>query len=364
MNVLWEMAASQRVLHGVLEGAKGLIHGVTCGAGMPYKIAEICAQYGIFYYPIVSSARAFRALWKRAYHRFPELLGGVVYEDPWLAGGHNGLSNSEDPLKPGDPYPRVAELRQTMIEFGLGATPVVMAGGVWCLREWEHWLDNPEIGPVAFQFGTRPLLTQESPISAAWKQRLMTLDEGDVYLNRFSPTGFYSSAVGNPFLDELHERSEHQVAYSTTTVGEHIWPFPVGARNRLVYLTAADKLNAVQWVEEGFTEALRTPDSTLILVTPERANQIREDQINCMGCLSACRFSNWAENDEGTTGKKADPRSYCIQKTLQTISHSEHTEDQLMFAGHNAFRFKHDPFYANGFVPSVRQLVERLETGD
>jgi nitronate monooxygenase len=34
MNVLWEMAASERVLHGVLEGAKGLIHGVTCGAGL------------------------------------------------------------------------------------------------------------------------------------------------------------------------------------------------------------------------------------------------------------------------------------------------------------------------------------------
>ena len=44
MNVLWEMAASERVLHGVLEGAKGLIHGVTCGAGMPYRIAEICNQ--------------------------------------------------------------------------------------------------------------------------------------------------------------------------------------------------------------------------------------------------------------------------------------------------------------------------------
>ncbi len=32
MNVLWEMAAAERILHGVLEGAKGLIHGVTCGA--------------------------------------------------------------------------------------------------------------------------------------------------------------------------------------------------------------------------------------------------------------------------------------------------------------------------------------------
>ena len=105
MNVLWEMAGAERVLHGVLEGAKGLIHGVTCGAGMPYRIAEICAQYGVHYYPIVSSARAFRALWKRAYHKFQDWLGAVVYEDPWLAGGHNGLSNVEDPTKPGDPYP-------------------------------------------------------------------------------------------------------------------------------------------------------------------------------------------------------------------------------------------------------------------
>ena len=108
------------MLHGVLEGARGLIHGVTCGAGMPYKIAEICARYGVYYYPIVSSARAFRALWKRAYHKFREWLGGVVYEDPWLAGGHNGLSNVEDPEQPEPAYPRVRELRSMMTEFGLG----------------------------------------------------------------------------------------------------------------------------------------------------------------------------------------------------------------------------------------------------
>ena len=56
--------------------------------------------------------RAFRALWKRSYSKYVDLLGSVVYEDPWLAGGHNGLSNSEDPERPEDPYPRVAELRQ------------------------------------------------------------------------------------------------------------------------------------------------------------------------------------------------------------------------------------------------------------
>jgi hypothetical protein len=38
-------------------------------------------------------------------------------------------------------------------------------------------------------------------------------------------------------------------------------------------------------------------------------------------------------------------------------------EDQLMFAGHNVFRFREDPFYANGFVPSVKELVQRILTG-
>ena len=83
-----------------------------------------------------------------------------------------------------------------------------------------------------------------------------------------------------------------------------------------------------------------------------------------MGCLSACRFSNWATNPRGATGKKADPRSYCIQKTLQNIIHGDDVDNQLMFAGHGAYRFARDPFYSNRFVPSVRQLIERLLTGD
>src|SRR4051794_24148599 len=132
INVLWEMGGAQRVLHGVLERTKGLVSGVTCGAGMPYKLSEIAASYGVNYLPIISSARAFSALWKRAYHKAAEWLAAVVYEDPWLAGGHNGLSNAEDPRKPQDPYPRVAELRATMRAEGVpDSVPVVMAGGGW-----------------------------------------------------------------------------------------------------------------------------------------------------------------------------------------------------------------------------------------
>ncbi|HEX2943748.1 MAG TPA: nitronate monooxygenase [Rhodopila sp.] len=367
-NILWEMGAAERIITEVLEQAKGLIHGITCGAGMPYRLSDIAARFNVHYYPIISSARAFSALWKRAYHKTADLLGGVVYEDPWLAGGHNGLSNSEDPTRPEDPYPRVVALRKTMREFGLHETPIIMAGGIWWLEEWEHWIDNKELGPVAFQFGTRPLLTQESPIGNAWKQRLLTLKEGDVFLNRFSPTGFYSSAVNNGFIQELRERNERQVAFTTEPIGEHLAEYGVGPRKRLVYLTTADRTRVMGWEHEGFTEALRTPDSTLIFVTPDKAREILEDQQACMGCLSSCRFSNWAQHEpDFSNGKKADPRSFCIQKTLQSIAHESDTpeavERNLMFAGHNAFRFGKDPFYSNGFIPTVKQLVERLLTG-
>ena len=59
----------------MLEGAKGLIHGITCGAGMPYRLADIARDFGVHYYPIVSSARAFSALWKRAYHKTARMAG-------------------------------------------------------------------------------------------------------------------------------------------------------------------------------------------------------------------------------------------------------------------------------------------------
>lgn len=367
INVLWEMGGCERVLEGVLEGAKGLIHGVTCGAGMPYRLAEICSHYGVYYYPIVSSARAFRALWKRAYHRFSEWLGAVVYEDPWRAGGHNGLSNSEDPRKPEDPWPRVLQIREFLRSVGLDRLPIVMAGGVWRLDEWKDWIDNSEMGPVAFQFGTRPLLTRESPIPEAWKRTLLELEPGDVLLHRFSPTGFYSSAVKNEFLLELVERSDRQVPFTEEERPEEGFTafFQMGRAGRGVWLRPADWLKVEEWRGLGFTQPMRTPDATLIFVTPEKAREIRRDQADCMGCLSHCKFSNWKDHDDYTTGKLPDPRSFCIQKTLQDIAHGtgRPAHQQLMFAGHNAFRFRTDPFYANGFVPTVRELVQRILTG-
>ena len=365
INVLWEMGGAQQILEGVLGQTKGLVAGVTCGAGMPYKLSEIAERHNVMYLPIISSARAFRALWKRAYHKVPHLLGAVVYEDPWLAGGHNGLSNAEDPLVPQDPYPRVKALRDVMRAEGIAdSVPIVMAGGVWYLRDWDDWIENPELGQIVFQFGTRPLLTEESPIPQAWKDRLRTLDDGDVLLHRFSPTGFYSSAVRNPFLRDLEARSERQIPYSKQEAGDHIVQLDVGVKGKNFWVTPHDRARARDWFAEGYTEALKTPDNTVVFVTDPDKAMIRKDQADCMGCLSHCGFSSWKDHDDYSTGYLADPRSFCIQKTLQDIAHGGDVEQNLMFAGHAAFNFKTDPFYSNNFTPTVKQLVDRILTGD
>ncbi len=364
LNVLWEMGGAEQVLHGVLEGTKGLIHGVTCGAGMPYRVSEIAQKYNVYYYPIVSSARAFRALWLRSFNKASDLLGGVVYEDPWLAGGHNGLSNSEDPLQPEDPYPRVLALRKQMRDYGLDQTPIVMAGGVWQLSEWENWIDNSELGPIVFQFGTRPLLTQESPIPDSWKKRLLTIKKGEVALNKFSPTGFYSSAVHNAFLDELYARSDRQIGYATQSNAAFTESFKTGPVGKPIFIQGEDVAKADAWKEAGFTTILRTPESTLVFVTQDEARKIKTSQAACMGCLSQCQFSNWSQHaPDYATGRMPDPRSFCIQESLQNVAHEGDVENFLLFAGHNAYRFGEDPFYKDGAIPTVAQLVERIMTG-
>ena len=365
INILWEMGGAEEVLLGILRKTKGIVHGVTCGAGMPYRLGDICASFGVYYYPIISSARAFKILYKRAYVRSAKWLGGVVYEDPWLAGGHNGLSNNEHPEKPEDPYPRCIDLRKAMNSVGLNETPIVMAGGVWHLRDWKDWISNKELGPVAFQFGTRPLLTKESPISQIWKERLLTLNKGDILLHRFSPTNFYSSAVRNSFIRELIDRKKRQLKTSLSKVGEMIVPLKLG-KNKIFYFTKQDAVKAANWIKQGFTEVLKTPEDSIVFVSEDKAKEIRTDQKDCMGCLSQCKFSNWSDNIENknSTGKKVDPRSFCIQKTLQNIAHGKDPENELMFAGHNAWKFKEDPFYSNGFVPSVKELVNRIASGD
>lgn len=361
VNELWELADSEKVINGVLDGAKGLIHGVTCGAGLPYKLGEIASAHGVYYYPIVSSSRAFQILWKRAYSKYSDFLGGVVYEDPWLAGGHNGLSNAENPDEPQDPYNRIKDLRTVLNHLGLVETPIIIAGGVWSLSDWVNYLDNPEIGKVAFQFGTRPMITKESPIPDAWKKVMLNTKPGDVALQLFSPTGFYSSAIRNKFLNRLFERKEGEISFKTERDEEYNTPLNL-SNVKTVYIRAIDLTKADNQIKAGFSVIQETPDGTVVFLSPDEWTTMKQDRANCLGCLSQCQFSSWSGTN-GTTGKICDPRTYCIHKTLFDVAHGGKPEDNLCFAGHQVYKFGQDPLYANGNIPSTHELIEAIKRG-
>lgn len=355
MNVLWEMGGAEKVLHGILEKASNLIHGVTCGAGLPYKLAEIAATYQVYYYPIVSSVRAFKALYMRSYSKVKELLGGVVYEDPWRAGGHNGLSNAESPTEPQNPYMRIVGIRKFLNEAGLNDVPIIIAGGVWWLSEWVDYLDNREVGNVCFQFGTRPLLTKESPVLSKIYDKVMSLKEGDVQLTALSPTGFYSSAIKNKMLSELMALNERVIVPVESSA------FSVSYNGRTLYVSEDDVERVRKYIADGFSELMIAPDDKYVFVSVDEKARILRDRVDCVGCLSRCRFSGWSQ--DGVHDTMPDPRSFCIQKSLQNFVHGGSIEDNLFFAGHGVFRFAQDPFYNNGFVPSVAELIDRIMTG-
>ena len=155
---------------------------------------------------------------------------------------------------------------------------IIMAGGVWYLRDWQDWLDNPEIGPVAFQIGTRDLLTKECPISNEWKELLFNMKEQDVVLNKFSPTGFYSSVYKNGMLRELYERSMRQVPYASkisNSMNKPVEGPDVPTNNYGVSVEDKGKVDC--WIAQGFTIPLRTPDDTLIFVTRSEERRVGKE---------------------------------------------------------------------------------------
>ena len=361
VNYLWEAGGTRHILKDILEQTKGLLHGVVAGAGIPFEMAPMAEAAKVFYYPIVSSVRVFQLLWKRSFQKHVDFLGGVIYEDPWHAGGHNGLSNREDPLVPQRPYERLVALRQFMKEVKLEHVPIIIAGKVWGLDEWQDYIDNKEIGPVAFQFGTRPLLTKESPIPQGWKDTLRTLKKEDLVMTQLSPTGFWSSAIKNDFLKDLLDLNDRQVPVRRKSEEDFTEPIALGPRQKTFFFSKEDAKKVQKWIADGYTVGLNTPSKTMVFATPQQTEKIAKDQADCAGCLSRCRFSSWAEREEShTTNLLPDPRSFCIQKTLNEATMDHDPQTVLLFSGSQAYRFASDPLFADNHEPTIAQLVETI----
>ena len=163
------------------------------------------------------------------------------------------------------------------IGYGLTETPIILAGGVWSLKDWEDYIDNPEIGKIAFQFGTRPMITKESPISEAWKKVMLHVKKGDVILQRFSPTGFFSSAIKNSFLAKLIDRKNGEIAFKTEADAEFSQPLKI-SDHKTVFIKPDDMAKANNQINAGLTSIKETPDQTVVFMTPEDWEQMKEDR--------------------------------------------------------------------------------------
>jgi hypothetical protein len=205
------------------------------------------------------------------------------------------------------------------------------------------------------------MLTKESPISDDWKQLLLNVKKGDVILQKFSPTGFYSSAIKNEFLSKLIERKNNEIEYKAEPDAEFSHALALNA-GRNVYIRPADAQKAQNQIDAGLSVVQETPDNTVVFLTPEDWNQMKIDRADCAGCLSQCQFSAWPKATV-STGKLPDPRTYCIHKTLYDGGHGGDVQKNLIFAGHQVYRFAEDPLYKNG-IPTTKELIEKLLQGE
>ena len=207
------------------------------------------------------------------------------------------------------------------------------------------------------------MLTRESPVAKAWQKALLTLKKGEIALQRFSPTGFMSSAIKNRFLTDLFDRSATAMPYKESPEGDFQIPQNVGPNK--VYITAADKERADGYVGAGRTVALKTNDGQIVFVTPKNQADIQQARAGCMGCISYCLFSGFCQSDENlSTGKTPDPRYFCIKDALYRAAHGGSVDDELIFVGDNAIRFATDPLFKDGSLPTVKEFISKLLMGD
>ena len=113
----------------------------------------------------------------------------------------------------------------------------------------------------------------------------------------------------------------------------------------------------------GKSTLLRSLNRMYDLYPGQRA----EGEINFYGenILEPKRDLNLLRSRIGMVFQKPTPFPMSIYENIAfgVEKNDIDIENQLMFAGHNAYRFATDSFYDKGFIPTIKELVDRIMTG-
>lgn len=175
------------------------------GAGLPLRFAKLTPEQlrdtRTKFFPIVSTARAARLIFKSWVKNFQRIPDGVVVEGP-LAGGHLGFKREQidDPdfaLEKVVPEV-VAVADEYGAQFGM-EVPVIAAGGIFTGADIRTFL---ALGARGVQMGTRFVATHECDASLKFKLAYVNSKKDDIVIIK-SPVGLPGRAIRNQFIEDI-----------------------------------------------------------------------------------------------------------------------------------------------------------------
>lgn len=172
------------------------------GAGLPLDLPKyVKDEFETKLVPIISSARAAKAICKRWLSRFNSLPDAFVVEGP-MAGGHLGF-NADQLNNPKFTLEKlVPEVVEAVIPFCREHNveiPVIAAGGIYSGADIHHFL---QLGAAGVQMATRFVATHECDADIRFKQSFVDAQKQDLVIIE-SPVGMLGRAIRNRFIDDV-----------------------------------------------------------------------------------------------------------------------------------------------------------------
>jgi nitronate monooxygenase len=172
------------------------------GAGLPLDLPKYLKEgFNTKLVPIVSSARAAKAICKRWLQRFNTVPDAFVVEGP-LAGGHLGFSADQLECPEFSLEKLVPEVIEAVIPFCEGhkvEIPVIAAGGVYTGVDIHNFL---QLGAAGVQMATRFVATHECDANIGFKESYIKARKEDLVIIK-SPVGLPGRAIRNKFIEDV-----------------------------------------------------------------------------------------------------------------------------------------------------------------
>ncbi len=175
---------------------------IFAGAGLPLDLPKYLTDgFKTKLVPIISSARAAKAICKKWLSRFDSLPDAFVVEGP-LAGGHLGF-NAEQLQSPDCALEKlIPEVLEAVIPFRDEhdvEIPVIAAGGIYTGADIHNFL---QLGAAGVQMATRFVATHECDADIRFKQSFIDARKEDLVIIE-SPVGMLGRAIRNRFIEDV-----------------------------------------------------------------------------------------------------------------------------------------------------------------